>query len=89
MSQIKASPESVRKLAADLRKTIKNLQDISAQVRSSGNVNGWSDSQGQEFKSVVNRISGLTQSPINTLESAIPRLNRIADALEKYNGVKF
>ncbi|MBO7196025.1 MAG: WXG100 family type VII secretion target [Clostridia bacterium] len=89
MSQIKASPESVRKLAADLRKTIKNLQDISAQVRSSGNVSGWSDSQGQEFKSVVNRISGLTQSPINTLESAIPRLNRIADALEKYNGVKF
>lgn len=89
MSQIKASPESVRKLASDLKVTISNLRNISAQVRSAGNVSGWSDSQGEEFKSVVNRIAGLTQSPIETLESAIPRLNKIADALEKYNSVKF
>ena len=89
MSQIKASPEAVRQLAKDLRTTINNLQSISAQVKSAGNVSGWSDSQGEQFKSVVNRISGLTQSPIETLESAIPRLNRIADTLEKYNSVKF
>ena len=89
MSQIKASPEAVRKLAKDLRTTISNLQTISAQVRSAGNVSGWSDSQGEQFKAVVNRISGLTQSPIQTLEAAIPRLNRIADTLEKYNSVKF
>ena len=89
MSQIKASPEAVRQLAKDLRTTINNLQNISAQVKSAGNVNGWSDSQGEQFKSVVNRIAGLTQSPIETLESAIPRLNKIADTLEKYNSVKF
>lgn len=89
MSQIKASPEAVRQLARDLRTTINNLQSISAQVRSAGNVSGWSDSQGEQFKAVVNRISGLTQSPIQTLEAAIPRLNRIADTLEKYNSVKF
>ena len=89
MSQIKASPEAVRQLAKDLRTTINNLQTISAQVKSAGNVSGWSDSQGEQFKSVVNRIAGLTQSPIETLESAIPRLNKIADTLEKYNSVKF
>ncbi len=89
MSQIKASPEAVRQLAKDLRTTINNLQNISAQVKSAGNVSGWSDSQGEQFKSVVNRIAGLTQSPIETLESAIPRLNKIADTLEKYNSVKF
>lgn len=89
MSQIKASPEAVRQLAKDLRVTINNLQNISAQVKSAGNVSGWSDSQGEQFKSVVNRISGLTQSPIETLESAIPRLNKIADTLEKYNSVRF
>lgn len=89
MSQIKASPEAVRQLARDLRTTINNLQDISTQVKSAGNVSGWSDSQGEQFKSVVNRIAGLTQSPIETLESAIPRLNKIADTLEKYNSVKF
>lgn len=89
MSQIKASPEAVRQLAKDLRVTINNLQNISAQVKSAGNVSGWSDSQGEQFESVVNRISGLTQSPIETLESAIPRLNKIADTLEKYNSVRF
>ena len=89
MSQIKASPEAVRQLAKDLRTTINNLQNISAQVKSAGNVSGWSDSQGEQFKSVVNRIAGLTQSPIETLESAIPRLNKIADTLERYNSVKF
>lgn len=89
MSQIKASPESVRQLARDLRTTINNLQNISSQVRSAGNVSGWNDSQGEQFKTVINRISGLTQSPIKTLEAAIPRLNKIADALEHYNSVKF
>ena len=89
MSQIKASPEAVRQLAKDLRTTINNLQNISAQVKSAGNVSGWSDSQGEQFKSVVNRIAGLTQSPIETLESSIPRLNKIADTLERYNSVKF
>ena len=89
MSQIKASPEAVRQLASDLKTTIANLQSISAQVRSAGNVSGWSDAQGEQFKSVINRISGLTQAPISTLESAIPRLYKIADALEKYNSVHF
>ena len=89
MSQIKASPEAVRQLARDLRSTIKNLQEISAQVRNSSNVSGWNDSQGEQFKSVVNRVAGLTQAPISTLEAAIPRLNKIADALEQYNSVKF
>lgn len=89
MSQIKASPEAVRQLAKDLRSTINKLQQISEQVKSAGNVSEWNDSQGSEFKSVVGKISGLTKSPIQTLEGAIPRLNKIADALEKYQNVKF
>lgn len=89
MSQIKASPEAVRQLARDLRTTISNLQQISAQVKSTGNVSNWNDSQGEQFKSVVNKISGLTQSPIETLEAAIPRLNKIAETLEQYNKIKF
>ena len=89
MSQVKVSPETVRQLASDLRTTINNLQNISQQVRSAGNVSGWDDAQGQQFKGVVNRISTLTQSPIDTLEKAIPRLNKIAETLDKYNSVKF
>lgn len=89
MSQIKASPEAVRQLARDLRTTINNLQQISAQVKSAGNVGEWNDSQGAEFKSVVTKIADLTQSPVQTLETAIPRLNKIAETLEKYQSVKF
>lgn len=89
MSQIQASSESVRKLASDLRTTIGNLQQISEQVKSAGNVGDWNDSQGAQFKSVVNTIATLTKSPIQTLEAAIPRLNKIAEALDKYSSVKF
>jgi len=89
MSQIKASSEVVRQLAKDLRTTISNLQNISNQVKSAGNVGDWNDSQGEQFKSVVNKIANLTKSPIQTLETAIPRLNKIAETLDKYSSVKF
>lgn len=89
MSQIKASSEVVRQLAKDLRTTISNLQNISSQVKSAGNVGDWNDSQGEQFKSVVNKIANLTKSPIQTLETAIPRLNKIAETLDKYSSVKF
>ncbi|MBQ6980326.1 MAG: hypothetical protein IJQ07_06745 [Clostridia bacterium] len=89
MSQIKASSEVVRQLASDLKATINNLRDISSQVKSAGNVGDWNDAQGVQFKEVVNRISTLTQSPIQTLEAAIPRLNKIAETLDRYSSVKF
>lgn len=89
MSQIKASSEVVRQLAKDLKTTISNLQNISEQVKSAGNVGDWNDSQGAQFKTVVGKIATLTKSPIETLENAIPRLNKIAETLDKYSSVKF
>ncbi len=89
MSQISASSEAVRKLAKDLKSTIDTLKSISEDVKSAGNVSGWDDSQGEQFKSVVKRVATLTQSPIATLEAAIPRLNRIAEALDQYSSVRF
>ncbi|MCD8040204.1 MAG: hypothetical protein LUF82_01665 [Clostridia bacterium] len=89
MSQIKASPEAVRQLARDLQITINKLNDISAQVSSAGNVGDWNDAQGQQFSALIKNIAMLTRSPISTLEAAIPRLNKIATALDNYNSVKF
>lgn len=89
MSQVRASSESVRQLAQDLKKTSANLKSISDQVKSTGNVSGWNDAQGAQFSSLVKQIAALTQSPIETLEAAIPRLNKIADVLEQYSKIKF
>lgn len=89
MSQVRASSESVRQLAQDLKKTSANLKNISNQVKSAGNVSGWNDAQGAQFSSLVKQIATLTQSPIETLESAVPRLNKIADTLDQYSKIKF
>lgn len=89
MGQINASASSVRKLANDLNNTIKKLQAISEQVKMAGNVEGWNDNQGVQFKQVVRKIAKLTTSPVDTLQRAIPRLEKLASALDRYNSVKF
>lgn len=89
MGQINASAEAVRQLANDLRQTVKTLEAISAQVKKAGTVSGWDDNQGKQFEAVVKRISNLTKSPVSTLEAAIPRLNKMAATLDKYNSIKF
>ena len=89
MSKVQASAESIRQLANDLKKSIATLNEIASRVQSAGNVSDWNDAQGAQFGDVVKKISVLTRSPIPTLENAVPRLEKLAAAIDKYSSVSF
>lgn len=87
---IKSSPEVVRDMKKTLQITVKSIQGIQQNVkgamRSSAN---WDDAQGQQYQELMKQIAQLTQAPVTTLNSAVPKLEKLAEALDKYVLVKF
>lgn len=87
---IKSSPEVVRDMKKTLQTTVKSIQGIQQNVkgamRSSAN---WNDAQGQQYQALMKQIAQLTQAPMTTLNSAVPKLEKLAQSLDKYGKVKF
>ena len=87
---IKSSPEAVRDMEKTLQSTVKSIQGIQQNVkgamRSSAN---WNDTQGQQYQALMKQIAQLTQSPMTTLNSAVPKLEKLAQTLDRYGKVKF
>lgn len=87
---IKSSPEIVRDMKKTLQNTVKSIQGIQQNIKgamqSSAN---WNDSQGQQYQALMKRIAQLTQAPETALNSAIPKLEKLAQSLDKYGKVKF
>lgn len=87
---IKSSPEVVRDMKKTLQTTVKSIQGIQQNVkgamRSSAN---WNDAQGQQYQALMKQIAQLTQAPMTTLNSAIPKLEKLAQSLDNYGKVKF
>ena len=85
---VKASPEIIREMERDINNTIRDVTAISEGIRRgiSGSA-GWDDPKALEFASVMQEIARLTESPVNTLTAAVPKLEKLAQALDKYNSV--
>jgi len=87
---IKSSPEIVRDMKSTLQKTVASIQEIQQNVkgamRSSAN---WDDRQGQQYQALMKQIAQLTQAPMTTLNSAVPKLEKLAQSLDNYGRVKF
>lgn len=87
---ISSSSETIRDMKATLQKTVKEIQGIQTNVkgamRSSAN---WNDAQGQQYQVLMKQIAQLTDSPTNTLNAAIPKLEKLAQSLDAYGKVKF
>ena len=87
---IKSSPEVVRDMKKTLQTTVKSIQGIQQNVkgamRSSAN---WNDAQGQQYQALMKQIAQLTKAPMTTLNSAVPKLEKLAQSLDKYGKVKF
>ena len=88
MSKIKASAEAVREVKAGLNATISELRGAAGKVRAVGS-GGWNDAQGQQFQALMQRIAQLVESPIETLQAAQPKLEKLAQSLDQYSRVKF
>ena len=87
---IKSSPEVVRDMKKTLQTTVRSIQGIQQNVKgamqSSAN---WNDAQGQQYQALMKRIAQLTEAPMATLNSAAPKLEKLAQSLDKYGKVKF
>ena len=49
----------------------------------------WNDSKAAEFNMVMQRVARLTERPIETLNAALPKLEKLAQSLDEYNRTKF
>ena len=90
MATVHSSPEVIRQMKSDLNTTTKELrssaQKISSALQSSSE---WNDAVGIQYRDLMRRIGRLIESPINTLQAAQPKLEKLAQSLDAYNKVKF
>lgn len=87
---INASAEIIRQMRTTLQKTIKEIEHIQANVRSSmKSSENWNDAQGEQYRQLMQRIARLTESPSGTLRAAVPKLEKLAQILDAYGRVRF
>ena len=87
---VKASPEAIRAMKKDLSNTIRDIERISSGIRQGMSATGgWDDEKAAQFNMLMQQIARLTSAPINTLNAALPKLERLAQPLDQYNSVKF
>ena len=85
---VKASPEAIREMKKGISTTIKDIERISSGIRQGLTATAsWNDAKAAEFNMLMQRIARLTETPINTLNAALPKLEKLAQSLDQYNSV--
>ena len=86
---VKASPEVIREMKKDISNTIRDIQRISDGIRSGmASSSNWWDDKAAEFNMLMQQIARLTTTPVDTLNAALPKLEKLASTLDQYNGVR-
>ena len=87
---VKGSSEAIRQMKSDIQSTISDIQKISEGIRTGMSATAsWDDSQAAEFNMIMQRVARLTETPIDTLQRSLPKLESLAQALDAYNSVHF
>lgn len=87
---VKASPETIREMKKEISNTIRDIEKISNGIKSGVAATGnWDDAQAAQFNMLMQQIARLTATPIDTLNAALPKLEKLAQSLDQYNRVKF
>ncbi len=87
---VKASPETIREMKREISNTIKDIERISSGIRQGMSAtSSWNDAQAAQFNMLMQQIARLTETPVNTLNAALPKLEKLAQSLDQYNRVKF
>ena len=82
---VKASAETIREMKKQIAQTIKDErinQGIKSGIRATGS---WDDAKAAEFNMLMQKIARLTVSPVETLNAALPKLEKLAQTLDNYN----
>jgi len=87
---VKASPEAIREMKKEIQNTIRDIERISSGIRSGMSASSsWNDTQAAQFNMIMQKIASLTATPIDTLNATLPKLEQLAQSLDRYNRVKF
>lgn len=87
---VKASPETIREMKKEISNTIRDIERISGGIKSGMSAtSSWDDEQAAQFNMLMQKIARLTATPIETLNAALPKLEKLAQSLDRYNQVKF
>ena len=87
---INASSQAISGMRSDIQAAIREIQEISAQITAAGRPPGeWNDTQSQQYGSAMSKAAKATTQPLDTLKQAIPKLNKLEEALNQYGSVRF
>lgn len=88
--QISSSSKTVSDMKVMLQKVTRDISVIQENLRSTMNsASEWNDSQGMQYRDLMRHIAVLTESPKETLVNAIPKLDRMMQALQAYEKIRF
>ena len=91
MAKIQSSPEVVRQMKMDLNKMAKDLDSACGRIRAAiqNSSSEWTDDVGEQYRDLLKQICRLIESPIEPLQTAQPRLEKLAQSLDDYGRVRF
>lgn len=86
---MKASAQTIRDMKKQIGQTVKDIEHINQGIRSGIRATGsWDDAKAAEFNMLMQKIARLTVSPVETLNAAMPKLERLAQTVDSYNSTK-
>ena len=87
---VHSSSEVIRQMKANLNTTSRELRDAANRINSALHSSGeWNDAQGDQYRELMRRIARLIESPIDTLQAAQPKLEKLAQSLDDYSRTRF
>ena len=86
---MKASAQTIRDMKKQIGQTVKDIEHINQGIRSGIRATGsWDDAKAAEFNMLMQKIARLTVSPVETLNAAMHKLERLAQTVDSYNSTK-
>lgn len=87
---VKANPEAIREMKKEISNTIKDIDRISSGIRQGVSATpNWDDAKAAQFNMLMQKVARLTEKPTDTLRASLPKLEKLAQALEAYNKINF
>ena len=87
---IRGNAETVREIKNDIARTIADLSEMSAGIRTGArSTSGWDDQKAAEFGDAMGRVADMIESPVESLREAIPKLERLAQLMDEYTSKRF
>lgn len=78
--------DAVRELMQKVKISAETLRSVQQKFKNVGNdLNEWHDEKGAEVRSVVDNVCNIMQSPIDKLESSVPKMQQVIQIIEDYN----